>query len=97
MKMAPLKIQDFLSRKINIRGFSYSLNAPAHRELPETSPFTFSGNRSRAARRWRAWCTPGMGVSVGVQIPCRRFTFMHCKIHEANYESKARASPRGGV
>jgi hypothetical protein len=42
-------------------------------------------------------CTPGMGVSVGVQVPCRRFTFMSRKIHEDNYESKARASPRGGV
>src|SRR5262245_43336228 len=38
-------------------------------------------------------CTPGMGVSVGVQVPCRRFTFMDRKIHEDNYESKARASP----
>ena len=38
-------------------------------------------------------CTPGMGVSVGVQVPCRRFTFMSASIHEANYESKARASP----
>ena len=42
-------------------------------------------------------CTPGMGVSVGVQVPCRRFTFMSHTIHEDNYESKARASPRGGV
>ena len=42
-------------------------------------------------------CTPGMGVSVGVEVPCRRFTFMDRKIHEDNYESKARASPRGGV
>ena len=25
------------------------------------------------------WCTPGMGVSVGVQVPCRRFTFMESK------------------
>jgi hypothetical protein len=41
--------------------------------------------------------TPGMGVSVGVQAPCRRFTFMSRKIPEANYESKARASPRGEV
>jgi len=39
------------------------------------------------------WCTPGMGVSVGVQVPCRRFTFMSRKIPEENYESKARASP----
>src|SRR5712692_446090 len=49
------------------------------------------------ALRCSAWCTPGMGVSVGVQVPCRRFTFMSRKIHEDNYESKARASPRGGV
>ena len=42
-------------------------------------------------------CTPGMGVSVGVQVPCRRFTLMSHKLHENNYESKARASPRGGV
>jgi hypothetical protein len=45
----------------------------------------------------RPLCTPGMGVSVGVEVPCRRFTFMNRKIHEDNYESKARASPRGGV
>jgi hypothetical protein len=38
-----------------------------------------------------------MGVSVGVEVPGRRFTFMSRKIHEANYQSKARASPRGGV
>jgi len=38
-------------------------------------------------------CTPGMGVSVGVEVPCRRFTFMSASIHEDNYESKARASP----
>ena len=43
--------------------------------------------------RWGDWCTPGMGVSVGVQVPCRRFTFMSRKIPEENYESKARASP----
>ncbi len=42
-------------------------------------------------------CTPGMGVSVGVQVPGRRFTFMRRKIHEENYQSKARASPRGEV
>src|SRR5262245_24549982 len=38
-----------------------------------------------------------MGVSVGVEVPCRRCTFMNRKIHEDNYESKARASPRGEV
>ena len=53
--------------------------------------------RKRAVVRCSALCTPGMGVSVGVEVPCRRFTFMNRKIHEANYESKARASPRGGV
>jgi hypothetical protein len=37
--------------------------------------------------------TPGMGVSVGVEVPGRRFTFMSESIHEDNYESKARASP----
>jgi len=42
-------------------------------------------------------CTPGMGVSVGVEVPCRRFTFMSRKVHEDNYESKARASLRGEV
>jgi len=42
-------------------------------------------------------CTPGMGVSVGVEVPCRRFTFMSASIQEENYESKARASPRGEV
>jgi len=50
-----------------------------------------------AGVRWSAWCTPGMGVRVGVEVPCRRFTFMNRKIPEENYESKARASPRGGV
>ena len=70
--------------------------------------FSFSGNslEFNAAAQPRGavrrvgcseWCTPGMGVSVGVQVPCRRFTFMSRKIHEANYESKARASPRGEV
>jgi len=42
-------------------------------------------------------CTPGMGVSVGVQVPCRRFTFMNRRRQEDNYKSKARASPQGGV
>src|SRR5262249_60550691 len=28
----------------------------------------------------------------GVQVPCRRFTLMGSKIHENNYQSKARAS-----
>jgi len=57
----------------------------------------FKQVRKRAAVRWNGLCTPGMGVSVGVEVPCRRFTFMNRKIHEDNYESKARASPRGGV
>jgi hypothetical protein len=30
-----LKTKDFLTRKIKISGFSYSLNGPAHREPPE--------------------------------------------------------------
>jgi len=34
-----------------------------------------------------------MGVSVRVQVPCRRFTLMSNKIPEDNYASKARASP----
>ena len=38
-------------------------------------------------------CTPGMGVSVGVEVPCRRFTFRSKSIQEDNYGSKARASP----
>jgi len=56
-------------------------------------PFRFSRNRKRAAIRCSGLCTPGMGVSVGVQVPCRRFTLMSRKIHEDNYKSKARASP----
>ena len=56
-------------------------------------PFKFIPNRKRAAVTSTALCTPGMGVSVGVEVPCRRFTFMDRKIHEDNYESKARASP----
>jgi len=47
--------------------------------------------------RSNGWCTPGRGVSVGVEVPCRRVTFMSASIPEDNYESKARASPRGGV
>ena len=60
---------------------------------PKTLPFTFILNRHRGRVTWSGWCTPGMGVSVGVQVPCRRFTFMSRKIPEENYESKARASP----
>ena len=59
--------------------------------------FQLKQSRHRAAMRWRARCTPGMGVSVGVQVPCRRFTLMSHKIHENTYESKARASPGGEV
>jgi len=53
--------------------------------------------RASVARRVKALCTPGMGVSVGVQVPCRRFTFMGKSTHEDNYKSKARASPRDEV
>ena len=63
----------------------------------QTVHFQIQQSPNMAAMRWRGWCTPGMGVSVGVQVPCRRFTFMSHTIHEANYESKARASPRGEV
>jgi hypothetical protein len=62
-------------------------NAPVHVFL----------NHCVAAIEWNVLCTPGTGVSVGVQVPCRRFTLMSHKLHENNYESKARASPRGEV
>ena len=67
------------------------------RAAAQTGLFRFIPSRKRAAVTCTEWCTPGMGVSVGVQVPCRRFTFMYRKIPEDNYESKARASPRGGV
>ena len=63
-----------------------------------SSEFNAGGERLRKSAsffpvRSTALCTPGMGVSVGVQVPCRRFSFMSRKIPEENYESKARASP----
>jgi hypothetical protein len=51
-------------------------------------PFAFTSNREQAAVRYTVWRTPGRGVSVGVQVPCRRFIFTQRTIHEDNYESK---------
>ncbi len=68
-------------------------NVPDHRLPPESRPVRFIPNRKRAAIRCNGLCTPGMGVSVGVQVPCRRFTVMSESIPEDNSESKARASP----
>jgi hypothetical protein len=59
-------------------------------------PPTAGAERTLLAVGSSALCTPGMGVSVGVQVPWRRFTFMYRKIPEDNYASKARAAPRGG-
>ena len=72
-------------------------NAQPSAARPRPQPFEFTRNRNRGRVRWRALCTPGMGVSVGVEVPCKRFTFMDRKIPEDNYKSKARASPRGEV
>jgi len=70
----------------------YQLTLPVSGRRPNVA-VQFKQIRTRAAVTSTGWCTPGMGVSVGVQVPCRRFTFMQCKIHEDNYESKAKASP----
>ena len=71
-------------------------NIAGHREPPKRGPSAFS-DPPPGGDAVTGLCTPGMGVSVGVQVPCRRFTFMSRKIPEDNYQSKARASPRGEV
>src|SRR5262245_32311877 len=67
------------------------VNGEVHRPPPPVQ--RSSSVATRSGVHCNRWCTPGMGMSVGVQVPGRRFTFMKPAWHEDNYESKARASP----